>query len=76
MNCKEDKETPYSQFEAILMAGKTSHTQAHSINKNIDNSNLSLINQITWELPPSTQPRPETIPSFNPDPPELVPTCK
>ena len=27
--------------------------------------------QITWELPRSTQPLPRTIPSFNLDPPEL-----
>ena len=27
--------------------------------------------QITWELPRSSQPWPGTIPSSNPDPPEL-----
>ena len=27
--------------------------------------------QITWELPRSSQPWPETVPSSNPDPPKL-----
>ena len=27
--------------------------------------------QITWELPRSTQPWPKTVPGLNPDPPEL-----
>ena len=27
--------------------------------------------QITWELPNSSQPWPRTVPGFNPDPPEL-----
>ena len=27
--------------------------------------------QITWELPHSSQPLPKTVPSSNPDPPEL-----
>ena len=48
MNYKEDKETSYLQFDAILMAGKTLHTQAHSINKDTDNSNLISLEQITW----------------------------
>ena len=55
---------------------ETLHTQAHNIYKNIDNFDLRYVNQITWELPHSTQPWLGTVPGFNPDPPELVPTCK
>ena len=52
------------------------HTQIPSINKFIDRSDLCLDNQITWELPRSTQPWPEPVPGFNMDPPDMVPTCK
>ena len=33
--------------------------------------NLYFDDQITWELPRSTQPWPETVPGLNLDPPEL-----
>ena len=71
MNGKEDNETSYLQFDAILMARKSMHTQTHSINKDVDSSDLCLVNWITWELPRSTQPWPGTIPSFNLDPPQV-----
>ena len=54
MNCKEGR-TSYQPFEANLIA-RTLHTQAQRMNKNIDNYELGSINEITWELPRSTQP--------------------
>ena len=48
---------------------RTLHSEEHSINKNIEKYDLTVVNRITWELQRSTQPWPEIVPSFNPDPP-------
>ena len=63
------------QGESIPMV-ENLHTQIPSINKIIGIYDLCIDNQITWEPPRSTQRWTGTVPSFNLDPLELVPTCK
>ena len=72
---REKSRTSYLQDEAISVA-ENLHTQIPNINEFIDRSDLCIDNRITWELPRSIQPWPETVPSLNLDPPELVPTWK
>ena len=52
------------------------HTQIPNIKKFTNKYDFCIDNLIAWELPRSTQPWPIPIPGSNPDPLELVPTCK
>ena len=74
-HAREKSRTSYLQGEAISM-DENLHTQLANINKFTNRSDLCIDNQITWKLPRSTQPWPGTVPGFNLDPLELVPTCK